>query len=140
MQRPETVQQQKSTEKHPEGEITELEQLALSIALKMAHRRKKRKRVAPRCTNATVDRLIKMKVKCNFSVDQLKEIISLFEPTEAKFIEKLVRKELRQNYSAYRLHGCAQCEEFVWIAGERRPCDICNNQDGRSVQATFTSQ
>ena len=78
-----------------------------------------------------VDRLIKLKVKCKFSVSQLQKVIRLYEPKESKAIEKLIYKELRQNYSAYRLHGCAGCEEFVWIAGENRPCDICNNQHGR---------
>ena len=78
-----------------------------------------------------MNRLIEMKVKCNFSVDQLQQIINLYQPSEAKSITKIVRKELREDYSAYRLHGCAGCEEFVWIAGENRPCDICNNQHGR---------
>ena len=88
-----------------------------------------------RCESQTgvVDRLIKLKVKCNFSVKQLQKIIRLYEPNECKSIEKSLKKELRQNYSAFRLHGCAKCDNFIWISNENRPCDICGNQDGRFV-------
>ena len=102
--------------------------------LKMAH---KRKRVATSRASGLVDRLIEMKVKCNFSVKQLQNIISLYKPSEVKCIGKLIRKELREDYRAYRLHGCSQCEDFIWIAGENQPCDNCQNQDGRSVQYTI---
>ena len=80
-----------------------------------------------------MDRLIEMKVKCNFSVKQLHQIINLYQPSEAKLIVKLVLKELREDFSAYRLHGCSQREDFIWIAGENQDCDICNDQDGRSL-------
>ena len=98
--------------------------------LEMAH---KRKRVAPSRASGLIERLIQLKVKCNFSVKQLQQVISLYQPSEEKTISKLVRKELREDYSAYRLHGCSQCEEYIWIAGEKQPCDVCQNQDGRSV-------
>ena len=102
--------------------------------LEMANKRK-RKRVAPSRASGLVERLIKLKVKCNFSVKQLQQILDLYQPSEAKSISKLIRKQLREDYSAYRLHGCSQCEEYIWIASENQPCDVCQNQDGRSVQA-----
>lgn len=78
-----------------------------------------------------VERLIRMKVKCNFSAEQLKQISGLYEAKDADEMLKIVRTELRHNYSAFRLHGCSQCEEFIWIAGEKMDCDICQNQVGR---------
>ena len=102
----------------------------------MAH---KRKRAAPSRTSGLVERLIKLKVKCNFSVKQLQEIVDLYQPSEAKTIAKLIRKQLREDYSAYRLHGCSQCEEYIWITGENHPCGVCQNQDGRSVQFAMKS-
>ena len=78
-----------------------------------------------------VERLIKMKVHCNFSNKQLQEIIKLYEPEDAQFIKKTVQKELRQNFRAFRLHGCCTCEEFIWIVGETIDCEICGNQAGR---------
>ena len=104
------------------------------IAVRMPQ---KRKRVTARRRAKVVDRLIKLKVKCNFSVAQLKEIISMYQPNDAECIEKCVHKELRQNYSAFRLHGCSQCDDFVWLAGEKMDCDICHNQDGRFVPLIF---
>ena len=86
---------------------------------------------------SVIERIINMKAKCNFSAKQLKHIISLYEPEEADLILKIVNRELRQNYSAFRLHGCSQCDDFVWLAGENRDCDICHNQDGRSVPFFF---
>ena len=83
-----------------------------------------------------VERLIQMKVTCNFSARQLKEIIKFKSPQEAELVEKIVRKELRQNYSALRLHGCSVCEDFIWIAGENIACDNCNNQEGRFVPSS----
>lgn len=101
---------------------------------------KKRKRGRPSCKGGrarVIERLIKMKVKCNFSAGQLKEIMSLYETEEAQLIKKIVQKELRQNYSAIRLHGCSTCEDFVWIAGENMDCDNCHNQAGRYVSLIF---
>ena len=114
--------------KHPLG----VANLAGVKQLKMPQKRKRD------VTSGVVDRLIEMKVKCNFSINQLEQIILLHQPANAKSISKLVRKELREDYSAYRLHGCAQCEDFIWIAGENQPCDNCNNQDGRSPPPPFT--
>ena len=79
-----------------------------------------------------VDKIIQLKVDCNFSKDQLIQIIRFKEtPEEAEKLEKLVDKELRRCYCAYRLHGCSQCNAFIWFAEDNHPCTNCHNQDGR---------
>ena len=90
---------------------------------------RKRKRDCAGGRGRVVERLIQLKVKFNFSVRQLKEIISLYEPKETELIGKAVIKELRQKYSAFRLHGCSQCDDYIWISAE--------NQDGRFVCSFF---
>ena len=97
---------------------------------------KRKRRPGKSCTDVA-ERLLKMKVQCNFSAAQLKSIISLYKPADAELIEKVVNKELRQNYSVFRLHGCSRCEDFIWIAGENMDCYNCNNQDGRFLLCIF---
>ena len=102
---------------------------------------RKRKRAIRPCSRQKKirDRLIRLKVQCNFSAKQLKAIIDnkVEEPAERKLIAKLVSRHLRQNYSAYRLHGCKQCDNFIWIVGENHPCAFCHNQEGRLVLISF---
>ena len=59
------------------------------------NRKRKRDRVKDvGGSKRVVERLIEMKVNCNFSQKQMQEIISLYGPEDAAFIKKTVEKEL----------------------------------------------
>ena len=79
-------------------------------------------------------RISQMKVKWNLSHKQLKEFVSIFNAVEAATILQLVQKDLKdEGYHAIRLHGCAGCEEYIWIKSESHICPNCNDIDGRCV-------
>ena len=98
-------------------------------------RRLKRRRVAQheRRHRKAVDRIIKTKVKHNLSHKKLCEFVGMhYNDFEAEKIIKLVRKDLsKDSYFAHRLHGCAGCEDFMWLQSESQVCPNCNNMDGR---------
>ena len=79
-----------------------------------------------------VQRAVKMKVKFNLSYKQLRAVISMYNEEEAEVVMKLVRQDFQENgYFAYRLHGCAGCDDFIWMKDEDFLCPNCNNVDGR---------
>ena len=99
--------------------------------------RGKRKRVSAknRCRHhKTAKRISQMKVKWNLSHKQLAEFVSIFNEVEAQTILQLVHKDLKdEGYHAIRLHGCAGCEEYIWLKSESHICPNCNNMHGRYV-------
>ena len=78
-----------------------------------------------------VHRIVKMKVKYNLSGKQLRQFVQIYNTVEAETILNLVRKDFRnEGYCAHRLHGCAGCEDYIWLKTERQVCPNCNNMDG----------
>ena len=97
---------------------------------------KKRCKLKGQSTSSHLSRLIGLKVKCDFSVKQLKAILELYHPEEAEFLATMLRREFRDQKLArgcayYRLHGCVTCDRFMWEIKETTPCPNCGNQDGR---------
>lgn len=83
-------------------------------------------------------RISQMKVKWNLSHKQLKEFVSIFNAVEAATILQLVQKDLKdEGYHAIRLHGCAGCEEYIWLKSESHICPNCNNMDGRYLFSVY---
>ena len=70
---------------------------------------------------------------------KLSEFVALhYSDCEAEKILKLVRKDLSNgSFFAHRLHGCAGCEDFVWLKSESQVCPNCNNADGRYVSSVL---
>ena len=97
--------------------------------------KKKRRRLSVKGTrrrSKAVDRIIKLKVKYNLSEEHLSYFVELLNPSEAELILRLVRKVFQNDdYCAHRLHGCAGCDDFIWIHNEKMDCPNCNNMDGR---------
>ena len=92
----------------------------------------KRKRGADDALKNIAMRLIQTKVSCQLSKKQLDNVIEGCVGEESLLMKELVKQEIRaRGLHAYRLHGCAQCDEFFWIEGENMPCPNCNNLDGR---------
>lgn len=81
----------------------------------------------------SIDRIIRHKVKYNLSAVHLQKFVNeMYSLEEAKVVLRLVRKDLKHGcYCAHRLHGCAGCEDFIWIYDEEMVCPNCNNLDGR---------
>ena len=97
---------------------------------------KRRRLNATKCRrprSQAVDRILKLKVKYNFSADQLRKFVhEMYNREEAEVILLLIRKEFKNDgYSAHRLHGCAGCDDFIWLYSETMVCPNCNNLDGR---------
>lgn len=91
----------------------------VSAALKRRHKKA--------VTNA-----VKMKVKYNMSYNQLRDLLKMYNEEEAEIIMRLVRTDFEdEGYFAYRLHGCAGCDNYIWLKHENMVCPNCNNLDGR---------
>lgn len=97
--------------------------------------RRKRRRVSRRRHSKAVDRIIKLKVKYNLSAEHLRNlVVDMYNREEAEAIIRLVRKDFKNDgHCAHRLHGCAGCEDFIWIHSETMVCPNCNNMDGRYI-------
>ena len=80
-----------------------------------------------------ISRVIKLKVKYNMSEEHLRKfIVEMYSLEESEAILRLVRKALKSDgYCAHRLHGCAGCNDFIWIHSETMVCPNCNNMNGR---------
>ena len=60
------------------------------------------------------------------------QIVNMYNKEEAEIVMKLVRQDFQdKGYFAHRLHGCAGCDDFIWIKHEDMICPNCNNLDGR---------
>ena len=92
-----------------------------------------RKRARDVCVDRTfVRRLCTLKTGQQFSRRQLQEIIQLIATEEeAKVIEELLEKELKGVLKMHRLHGCAKCDDFIWMHKETILCPNCNSSEGR---------
>ena len=97
--------------------------------------RKKRRRLNDRLMRrhrSVVNRAVKIKVKHNFSFEQLKDVLKMYHREEAATIMQLVKQEFAdEGYFAHRIHGCAGCDNFMWLHHEHMDCPHCNNSDGR---------
>jgi rubrerythrin len=95
----------------------------------------KRRRVSAalkRRHKQAVTRAVKMKVKYNLSYQQLRDLVNMYNEEEAEIVMRLVRHDFEdKGYFAHRLHGCAGCENFIWMKHEDMICPNCNNADGR---------
>ena len=91
----------------------------VSVALKHRHK-------------TAVNCAVKMKVKYNLSYKQLSDLVNIYSKEEAEIVMKLVRQDFQdKGYFAHRLHGCAGCDDFIWMKHEDMICPNCNNLDGR---------
>jgi len=91
----------------------------VSVSLKRRHKK-------------AVIRAVQMKVKYNMSYKQLNDLVKMYNEEEAEIIMRLVRQDFQdEGYFAYRLHGCAGCDNFVWMKHEDIICPNCNNREGR---------
>ena len=89
-----------------------------------------------RIKSTHISKLLKLKVKCDLSTKQLQQVLDVYHPNESKFVNKLLRQELRTKKTTkgivfHRLHGCSVCGDFMWTDDEDIPCSVCGNQDGR---------
>lgn len=82
-----------------------------------------------------ISRIIKLKVKYNLSAEHLRNfVVEMYSLEEADVILRLVRKSFKSDgFCAHRLHGCAGCNDFIWIHSETMVCPNCNNMNGRYV-------
>ena len=97
---------------------------------------KKRKKTQARRQNkrttAAVEKVIKLKVRFNWSSAQMKAVAeAMYNKDEAEMILRLVRAEFSGGYCGHRLHGCTGCEEHFWLYREKDDCPICGNMEGR---------
>ena len=95
---------------------------------------KKRRRECHKKRKRLVERLVRMKVSHNLSCKQIQDIVQVCTKTEAPMVMKLLNQQLKsrkKSNCAYVLHGCATCEDYVWLESERQTCPNCKNLQGR---------
>ena len=98
----------------------------------MKKMRRKRKRASDKSRarhSKAYHRVMQHKVKYNLSAQHLRNfVLTTYSPEEAELVLRLVRKDFKkQGYFAHRLHGCAGCEDFIWLYNETMVCPNCNS-------------
>ena len=113
------------------------------LRVRKAKMRKKRRRLnaknGRRRHDKVIDRIVKLKVKYNLSAAHLRNFITdMYSLEEAEVVLRLVQKAFKRGgYCGHRLHGCAACNDFIWLHGETMLCPNCNSMDGRYLMLMY---